>query len=164
MKEQPLPRLTWDEIWLAMADTMSKRATCNRGLSGCVIVRDNRVLTAGYVGSPPGMPHCDDVGHEMVTFIDASGKSSDHCVRTIHAEQNAILQAAIIGVSIKGATLYCRMTPCRTCAMFIIACGIERVVCERKYRAGSWTEEQFQKSGIILEFKHQEIQKYVGEK
>lgn len=157
-------RISWDDVWLAMADTMALRATCDRGRSGCVIVRDNRVLTAGYVGSPPGMAHCDEVGHEIVTVTDADNHSSQHCVRTIHAEQNAILQAAIVGVSIEGATVYCRMTPCRTCAMFIIACGIKKVVCEKKYRAGAWTEKHFKEAGVELVYKHNEVQKYAGEK
>jgi len=157
-------RIDKDDAFLKVVDTISLLATCDRGYAACVIVRDNRILTTGYVGSPPGMPHCDDVDHEMVTVTDAEGHSSEHCIRTIHAEQNAILQAAIIGVSIYGATLYCRMTPCRTCAMFIIACGIKRVVCEKKYRSGDWTEREFQNAGIELVYKSKEIQKYAGEK
>jgi dCMP deaminase len=157
-------RLAWDDLWLGMADAISKRATCDRGRSGCVIVRDNRLLTAGYVGSPPNLPHCDEVGHDLRKTIELNGTISEHCVRTIHAEQNAILQAAIVGVSIQGATLYCRMTPCRTCAMFIIACGIKKVVCERKYRAGTESEEMFHLAGINLVYKYNEVQKYAGEK
>lgn len=159
-------RKSWDDLWIDVADTMSQRATCDRGYSGCVIVRDNRPLTAGYVGSPPGLPHCDDpgVGHDLRQTIDPDGTISEHCVRTIHAEQNAILQAAIIGISIKGATVYCRMTPCRTCAMFIIACDIKRVVCERRYRTGFETEVMFAQVGCELDYKFDEIQKYAGEK
>ena len=157
-------RINKDDAFLRVADTISLMATCDRGYSGCVIVRDNRILTTGYVGSPPGMPHCDDVGHELVTITGADGNSSQHCIRTIHAEQNAILQAAIVGISIKGADLYCRMTPCRTCAMFIIACGIKKVVCEKRYRAGAWTEKHLKEAGIELIYKSEEVQKYAGEK
>lgn len=157
-------RISWDDLWLKIADDISLRATCDRGRSGCVIVRNNRILTSGYVGSPPGMPHCDDVGHQLKKIIHEDGSITEHCVRTIHAEQNAILQASILGTSIQGATLYCRMTPCRTCAMFIIGCGITRVVCERKYHAGAETEEMFHRVGIELVFKYDEVQKYPSQK
>ena len=85
---------------------------------------------------------------------------SNHCVRTVHAEQNAICQAAKIGVSLEGATLYCKMTPCRVCAMLIINCGIKEVVCEKKYHAGKESEEMFKQAGITLRFFNDEIEKY----
>nr|MDA3887074.1 deaminase [Candidatus Delongbacteria bacterium] len=85
---------------------------------------------------------------------------SEHCVRTVHAEQNAICQAAKLGVSIDKATLYCRMTPCRTCAMLIINSGITRVVVERKYQRGQESEEMFKQAGVELVIIHDEIQKY----
>jgi len=78
----------------------------------------------------------------------------------VHAEQNAICQAAKLGVSIRGATLYCRMTPCRVCAMLIINCGIARVVCERRYHAGAESEAMFQQAGVQLEYKCDEVQQY----
>lgn len=153
-------RPSWDEYFLELADAVSKRATCDRGRSGCVIVRDKRILVTGYVGSPAGLPHCDEVGHLMKTMINEDGSKSDHCVRTVHAEQNAICQAAKLGVSVDGATVYCRMTPCRVCAMLLINCGIKRVYCERKYHAGAESEEMFKKAGVKLEFKFNEIQQY----
>jgi dCMP deaminase len=156
-------RPSWDDYFLDLADAVSKRATCDRGRSGCVIVRDKRMLVAGYVGSPSGLPHCDELGHQMKKTIHEDGHVTEHCVRTVHAEQNAICQAAKLGVSIDKSTLYCRMTPCRVCAMLIINCGIERVVCERKYQAGEESEEMFKKAGIKLEFKHNEIQTYEEE-
>ena len=85
---------------------------------------------------------------------------TQHCVRTVHAEQNAICQAARYGISLQGGTLYCRMTPCRTCAMLIINCGIGRVVCERRYHAGIESEEMFRAVGIKLEYKFDEVQTY----
>nr|MDA3839339.1 deaminase [Candidatus Delongbacteria bacterium] len=85
---------------------------------------------------------------------------SEHCVRTVHAEQNAICQAAKLGVSIDKATLYCRMTPCRTCAMLIINSGITRVVVERKYQRGQESEEMFKEAGVELVIQNDEIQKY----
>jgi dCMP deaminase len=153
-------RPSWDDYFLDMADAASKRATCNRGKSGCVIVRDKQVLATGYVGSPAGLPHCDDVGHLMKKMVDEDGKVSEHCLRTVHAEQNAICQAAKRGISIEGATLYNRMTPCRTCAMLIINCGIKRVVCERKYKFAAESEQMFIDAGVQLEYKYYEVQQY----
>jgi len=160
IKEEKYVRPSWDEYFLELADAVSKRATCDRGRSGCVIVRDKRILVTGYVGSPAGLPHCDEVGHLMKTVVNEDGSKSDHCVRTVHAEQNAICQAAKLGVSVDGATVYCRMTPCRVCAMLLINCGIKRVYCERKYHAGAESEEMFNKAGVKLEFKFDEVQQY----
>ncbi len=153
-------RPSWDEYFLKLADTVASRATCDRGRSGCVIVKDRQILVTGYVGSPRGLPHCDDVGHLMKKVIHEDGSVTQHCVRTVHAEQNAITQAARRGIALEGSTLYCRMTPCRTCAMLIINCGIERVVCERKYHAGAESEAMFKEAGVSLEFIHNEIQQY----
>ena len=153
-------RPSWDEYFMEIANTVAKRATCDRGRSGCVIVRDKQLLVSGYVGSPNGMPHCDEVGHQMKKTIHEDGSVTNHCVRTIHAEQNAICQAAKCGIALKGATLYCRMTPCRTCAMLIINCGIVRVVCEKKYHAGAESEEMFKMAGVKLEFINEEVLQY----
>lgn len=153
-------RPTWDEYFMEVADAVSKRATCDRGRSGCVIARDRQLLVTGYVGSPRNMPHCDEVGHQMKKMIHEDGSTSQHCVRTVHAEQNAICQAARLGVAIDGATLYCRMTPCRTCAMLIINCGIVRVVCQRRYHAGAESEKMFQQVGVKIEFVHNEVETY----
>ncbi len=155
-------RLSWDDYFLKVADTISKRATCDRGQSGCVIALDNQILVAGYVGSPPGFPHCDDVGHQIKEVKHQDGSVTEHCVRTIHAEQNAICQAARRGISISGATLYTRMTPCRVCAMLIISCGIKRVVCERRYQTGEESEEMFKMAEIPIEYKYNEIQPYTN--
>jgi len=165
MTDQPDPtrpyvRPTWDDYFMEVADAIAKRATCSRGRSGCVIARDRQILVTGYVGSPPGFDHCDDVGHEMKKVLHDDGTVTEHCVRTIHAEQNAICQAAKLGIALAGATLYCRMTPCRACAMLIIAVGIVRVVCERKYHAGADSEKLFAQAGIELVFKHDEVQPY----
>lgn len=153
-------RPSWDEYFMDLANSASRRATCDRGRSGCVIVKDRQLLVTGYVGSPSGLPHCDEVGHLFRQTIDADGKVSTHCVRTVHAEQNAICQAARRGIALDGATLYCRMTPCRTCAMLIINCGIKRVVCERKYHSGAESEELFHQAGVSIEFFFDEVQKY----
>lgn len=153
-------RPTWDEYFMEVANTVAKRATCDRGRSGCVIAKDRQLLVTGYVGSPVGLSHCDDAGHEMKQTIHEDGKITQHCVRTVHAEQNAICQAAKRGIAIDGATLYCRMTPCRVCAMLIINCGIVRVVCEKKYHAGAESEEMFKIAGVKLEYISEDVMKY----
>ena len=153
-------RPSWDDYFLELANAASNRATCDRGKSGCVIVRDKQVLATGYVGSPAGLPHCDDVGHLMKKVIQENGEISEHCVRTVHAEQNAICQAAKRGISIEGATIYTRMTPCRTCAMLLINCGIQRVVCERKYQLAEESEQLFVEASIKLVYKYDMQQEY----
>lgn len=153
-------RPSWDEYFMEIADTVAKRATCDRGRSGCVIVKDKQILVTGYVGSPRGLPHCDDVGHQLKQIVHEDGHVTTHCVRTVHAEQNAITQAARLGIPLDGSTLYCRMTPCRTCAMLIINCGIVRVVCEKKYHAGGESEEMFQTAGVELVYFSEDVMKY----
>jgi dCMP deaminase len=153
-------RPSWDEYFMEIMGVVGKRSTCDRGRTSCVIVKDKQLLATGYSGSPSGLPHCDDVGHLMKTMVNDDGSKSEHCVRTVHAEQNAICQAAKRGVSIDGATVYVRMTPCRTCAMLLINCGIKRVYCEKKYHAGAESEEMLKTAGVKLEYKYNEVQKY----
>ena len=100
-------------------DVVAKRATCPRRQVGAVLVRDKRIITTGYNGSPSGMPHCTEVGCRL---------HEGHCIRAIHAEQNAIVQAALYGVSTRGATCYVTAAPCVTCANLLVAAGIVRVV------------------------------------
>ncbi len=112
-------RPSWDEYFMGIALQVAKRSTCDRAHVGAIIVKDRRILTTGYNGSPSGLPHCDDVGHLMV---------DGHCVRTLHAEQNAIIQAAYHGVSVHDGILYVTHQPCLTCAKMIINAGVKRVV------------------------------------
>ena len=160
MDETEYRRPSWDEYFMEVCNAIAKRATCDRGRSGCVIARDNQLLATGYVGAPAGLPHCDEVGHQIKKTVHEDGTVTQHCVRTVHAEQNAICQAAKRGVGIAGATLYCRMTPCRSCAMMIINCGIVRVVCERRYHVASEAEAMFAAAGVGLEYVHDEVQRY----
>lgn len=153
-------RQSWDEYFLSIMNAVAQRATCDRGRSGCVITRNRRILVTGYVGSLPNMPHCDEDGHDLRKVLHTDGTASEHCMRTIHAEQNAICEAARRGVALEAATLYCRMTPCRVCAMLLISAGIKRVVCERKYHAGGESEQLFHKAGVWLEILHDEEQSY----
>lgn len=118
------PRPSWDEYFLQIAFTVAQRSTCDRAHVGCVLVRDRRILTTGYNGAPAGLPHCDDVGHLLV---------DGHCVRTLHAEQNALIQAALHGVGTEGATAYVTHQPCLTCAKMLINAGVRRVVYAGNY-------------------------------
>ena len=150
-KSKSVPqRPSWDEYFIKLVDEVSQRATCDRGKSGCVIVKDKRILCTGYVGSPPGFPHCSEVGHLMKKVIDDDQTERQHCVRTIHAEQNAICQAARYGIELNGTTLYCTMEPCRVCTMLIISVGIRKVVAKRKYHAGAESRELLRQAGIPL--------------
>jgi len=153
-------RPSWDEYFMGICDAVAKRATCDRGRSGCVIAKDKRLLVTGYVGSPIGIPHCDEIGHQMKTVVHEDGTRTQHCVRTAHAEQNAICQAARSGVSIDGATLYCRMTPCTVCAKMIINSGIKRVVSQKRYHAGAESEALFKEAGIVYGVLEDSIEKY----
>jgi dCMP deaminase len=153
-------RPSWDEYFMEVCEAISKRATCDRGRSGAVIAKDNNILVTGYVGSPHGLPHCDEVGHKLKQMVHEDGTVTTHCVRTVHAEQNAICQAAKRGIAIDGATIYCRMTPCRTCAMLIINCGIIRVVAQRRYHDADDSEEMFAAAGVKLEYVHDEVEEY----
>ncbi len=153
-------RVSWDEYFLELMETVAKRATCDRGRSGCIIVRDKRIVSTGYVGSPPGLPHCDDIGHLMKEVIDEDGTVRKHCVRTIHAEQNAICQAARYGIPLEGTVLYCKMEPCRVCAMLIISTGIKKVVAKKKYHAAQETRDMFKDAGVELVVVDDEVESY----
>ncbi|OGD56347.1 cell division protein DedD [Candidatus Berkelbacteria bacterium RBG_13_40_8] len=159
-KQNNHKRPSWDEYFLKLVDVVGQRSTCDRGRPGCVIVKDRRVLTTGYAGSPVGMPHCDDEGHEMQKQINDDGTISEHCVRTLHAEMNAITQAAKFGISIDGATLYLKFTPCYNCAKMIVNSGIKRVVSQVKYHAGEKSISLFKRAKVKLEIIEQRIEKY----
>jgi len=163
MAETGYRRPSWDEYFMEVCDAISKRATCDRGRSGCVIAKDNQVLVTGYVGAPAGLPHCDEAGHQLKKTLHEDGGVTTHCVRTVHAEQNAICQAAKKGIPIGGATLYCRMTPCRTCAMLVINCGIVRVVCQRRYHDAGDSEAMLAAAGVALEYVRDEVQEYAAQ-
>ena len=157
-------RPSWDEYFLEIMNVVAKRATCDRGRSGCVIARDKQILSTGYVGAPAGLPHCDEVGHLFKDTIHEDGHVSRHCVRTSHAEMNAIVNAAKVGVAVNGATLYCSMTPCRTCAMAIINAGIKRVVCLKKYHEGEESEKMLADAGVKLDTIENQVMKYPDSK
>lgn len=143
-----------------LVDVVGKRGTCDRGRSGCVIVKNRHILTTGYVGSAAGMAHCDEIGHQMKKVINPNGAESWHCTRTIYAEQNAICQAARFGIVLDEATVYCKMEPCAACAKMIVNSGIKQVVCQKKYHAAQETRDIFHQCGVKLIVVDKRIEKY----
>ncbi len=121
-----------DTYFMDIAKVVAKRSTCLRQNVGAVIVKDKRILSTGYNGAPTGLPHCLDIGCLREELNIASGERHELC-RAVHAEQNAIIQAAVHGVSIAGGTLYTTHQPCIMCAKMIINAKIKKVVYGRKY-------------------------------
>lgn len=117
-------RPSWDEYFIDIAQAIARRGTCARLQVGCVAVRDKMILVTGYNGSPKGAPHCIDVGCEVI---------EGHCERAIHAEANALVQAALHGVSLANSTIYVTHTPCRNCMKLLVGAGVERVVFRNTY-------------------------------
>lgn len=153
-------RPSWDEYFILICKAVRARATCDRGRNGVVIAKDKRILSTGYVGSPAGLPHCDEIGHIIKEIKHEDGRISKHCLRTTHAELNAITLAAKEGISLNDATIYTLLEPCVTCAKAILNCGIKRVVCAKKYHEGGESQELFLKAKIPVEFISQEMEKY----
>ncbi|MBU2491210.1 MAG: dCMP deaminase [Bacteroidetes bacterium] len=119
-------RPSWDEYFLKVAMLVSERATCPRMHCGCVLVKDKQILSTGYNGSIPGDVHCEDHGCYIV---------DNHCIRTIHAEMNAILQCSSHGISTQGATAYITNMPCTNCAKSLVTAGIKEIVVFSDYHA-----------------------------
>ncbi len=127
MAERP----SWDEYFMQIAHYVATRATCPRRSVGAVVVRDKRILATGYNGAPRGLSHCPEGGPEHDWPIGCM--KAGHCIRSLHAEQNALLQAAMIGIPCEGATIYVTCQPCNTCAKMLINAGIRRVIYEGDY-------------------------------
>ncbi|MDO8601516.1 MAG: cytidine/deoxycytidylate deaminase family protein [bacterium] len=119
-------RPDWDDYFMVMVKIIATRGNCDRLYTGAIIVKNKRIIATGYNGAPPGLPTCREIGHLI---------EEGHCVRTIHGEHNAILQAArVSGPTAEDATLYTKYSPCIHCAKYIIAAGIKRVVIGKIYR------------------------------
>ncbi|MBI4739464.1 AAA family ATPase [Candidatus Woesearchaeota archaeon] len=162
-KAEKLPvyvRPSWDEYFMGIVDAVSKRATCDRGRTAVVLVKDKIIISTGYVGSPIGALHCDDVGHLMKKVIHEDGSVSQHCMRTNHAEMNAVALAAKNGVSIDEATLYCKLAPCYTCAKMVVNAGIRRVVCQKRYHADKESMELFRNARVVVEVLDNTVEAY----
>jgi len=140
-----------DNYFLRIVEVVGSRGTCDRGKSGCIIVKDKNILSTGYVGAPFGLPHCDDAGHLI---------RENHCVRSTHAEQNALINAAKNGISTNGATLYCTMYPCFSCCKMIINAGIKKVVAQNDYHESADSKRTFWLAGVDVILINNEVKKY----
>lgn len=140
-------RPSWHQYFLTITRNVAERSTCTRAKVGAVIVRDKNILATGYNGAPAGMPHCLDVGCLVYSSRTPSGELEENCFRTIHAEINAIAQAAKNGASIRDADIYITHTPCLHCVKVLINTGIRRIFYEREYKRA--TIEELLRGGNI---------------
>jgi dCMP deaminase len=141
-------RPPWDTYFMDIACLVAKRSTCTRRAVGAIVVKDRRILSTGYNGAPSNVRHCIDVGCLREQMKVPSGERHELC-RGIHAEQNAIIQAAYHGVSIKGAALYCTNLPCAICAKMIINAGIVRILYQSGY-ADTLSTEMLAEAEVAL--------------
>ncbi|MBN2018262.1 MAG: cytidine/deoxycytidylate deaminase family protein [Candidatus Cloacimonetes bacterium] len=141
-------RPLWNEYFMKIAELVSSRSTCLRRKVGAIIIRDNQILSTGYNGAPKGVPHCADVGCLRVKLNVPAGERHELC-RGIHAEQNAIIQAAVNGVSVKGGTMYCTHQPCSICAKMIVNAEIKNVYIADSY-PDKLAESMFRDAGVNL--------------
>jgi dCMP deaminase len=143
-------RLTWHQYFMTITRQVAERSTCNRAKVGAVIVRDKNILATGYNGAPTGMPHCTDVGCLIYQSKTPNGDIEENCFRTIHAEMNAIAQAAKNGSTIKDASIYITHTPCIHCLKVLVNTGIKEIYYEIPYKLHT-LEEILQITRVQLE-------------
>jgi dCMP deaminase len=136
MSERP----SWHQYFLTITRQVAERSTCLRAKVGAVIVRDKNILATGYNGAPAGMPHCTDVGCLVYTSRTPAGELEENCFRTIHAEINAIAQAAKNGAAIRDADIYVTHTPCIHCFKVLVNTGIRRIFYDREYKRDTLAE------------------------
>ena len=141
-------RPSWDEYFMDITKVVANRATCLRRKVGAVLVKDNHILASGYNGAPAGLNHCLEIGCLREQQNIPSGQRHELC-RGLHAEQNALIQAAVHGVAIKGATIYVTHQPCVLCAKMIINAGIKRVVFDGSY-PDEMSMQMFKEAGVEL--------------
>lgn len=158
-------RPSWEEYFLEIMRLVGRRCSCSRARvagGGAVIVRNKRIISTGYVGAPAGLPNCDEVGHLFVIKYDERGGKHQHCVRTTHAEMNALINAAKYGVSCEDATVYCFMEPCIDCTKALISAGIKEVVCEKRYHAGHDSRQMMKDAGVNVRVLDESEAEYAG--
>lgn len=141
-------RPSWEAYFMKITELVAERSTCLRRAVGALIVKDKRILSTGYNGAPCGIKHCEEVGCLREKLNVPSGERHELC-RGIHAEQNAIIQSAYHGVSIKGAVLFCTHQPCLICAKMLINAGIRKIYYKEGY-ADSLSCEMFEEAGIEI--------------
>jgi dCMP deaminase len=143
-------RPSWDQYFLTITRQVAERSTCLRARVGAVIVRDKNILATGYNGSPAGLPHCLDVGCLIYRSTTPAGEVEENCFRCIHAEINAIAQAAKNGASIRDADIYITHTPCIHCFKVLINTGIKRIFYEKPYKSHT-IEELLRYTDVTLQ-------------
>jgi dCMP deaminase len=153
-------RPDWDEYFIEIMHTVGKRGSCDRSRSGAVLVKNKQIISTGYIGAPAGLPTCDEEGHLIKEVYDERGGKHKHCVRTTHAEANAIAQAAKRGISCDGGTIYCQMEPCIDCCKLLINAGIKRVVAFKRYHASHDSREMLKQAGVQLDVVNDEVEEY----
>ena len=141
------PRPGWDDYFMELAQVVAKRSNCSRRHVGAVVMRDNHILSTGYNGTPHGVKNCFAGGCPRCAGKVRSGSRLEECL-CVHAEQNAICQAALYGTSLQGSTIYITLSPCLTCAKLIINSGIGEVVYDGQYEFLDTVKEMFEMSGV----------------
>lgn len=147
MKLTTVRRPGWDEYFMSIARVVKTRGNCLRRQVAAVIVKDHRIISTGYNGTPSGIRNCYEGGCRRCASKVRSGKNLDQCI-CAHAEENAIIQAANYGVALKGASLYCTESPCLLCAKMIISAGIKRVIYENEYHYSRQVVSLFKEAGV----------------
>lgn len=142
-----MPRPSWDEYFMSITEQVSGRSTCLRRHTGAVLVKDKRILATGYNGTPKGLRHCEEVGCLREQRGIESGSNHELC-RGIHAEQNAVIQAAKHGIAIEGATIYCTHQPCVLCAKILLNAGVVEIVYRNAY-PDPLSEELLSEAGVV---------------
>lgn len=143
-------RPSWHQYFMTITRQVAERSTCKRAKVGAVIVRDRNIVATGYNGSPAGLPHCTEVGCLIYSSRTPSGENEENCYRTIHAEINAIAQAAKNGASIRDADIYITHTPCIHCFKVLLNTGIRGIYYEREYKLNT-LEEMRKHTDVTLE-------------
>ncbi|MFQ5681754.1 MAG: cytidine/deoxycytidylate deaminase family protein [Candidatus Binatia bacterium] len=146
MSERP----TWNQYFMTITRQVAERSTCSRAKVGAVIVRDKNILATGYNGAPAGMPHCTDVGCLIYQSKTPNGDTEENCFRTIHAEMNAIAQAAKNGAGIKDASIYITHTPCIHCLKVLVNTGIKHIYYEIPYKLHT-LEEILRTAHVVMD-------------
>ena len=149
LPEGSLPRPDWDTYFMDIAHVVARRGNCRRRQVAAVIVRDRRIVSTGYNGTPRGVKNCCDGGCARCAGSAASGSDLGECVCS-HAEENAITQAAYHGISVRGGTLYCTLSPCLICAKMIINAGLSEVVYETAYSFNAQTQALLSEAGVVF--------------
>lgn len=160
-----MSRISRTDYYFKVVEAVALRGTCDRGRSGAVLVKDGRIIATGYVGAPTGVDHCDEVGHEFIQQFDpvplaGKVKVSQHCVKTSHAEVNALIQCARYGPSCDGSILYCTMFPCYDCAKSIVNAGVREVHSIFDYQKASRSKVLFDMVEIKWSIRENRLAQY----